>query len=125
MLNAALKSMLDTTVLVSRPTDTPPGDGQTLSTRALSTPVAVKMRIDSIGGRRNRLAEGVRYKATHLAFADGDASIREGDVLKATTGPYSGTFWTVIEPPNAVHGSHFEIVLETTKLIAAEAAVFT
>ncbi len=119
-MDAELREMLVTKIVVGRPTDTPPTTGETRSTRAYASPKPTfDARIDAIRGKRNRLPEGIRFEADSLLFADWGADVAEGDIIAAEDGPYIGQHFAVLHV-DPVHGDHYEVALKRVDVVAGE-----
>lgn len=111
-LSSELREMLDTKLIRGRPASADPGVAEVDTTRTYASPdLEFKGRIDAIGGRRMRLPEGVRERATHLILADGDEDVAFDDVVAAQDGPYTGKHWRVVNV-NPVHAHHLQVAGE-------------
>lgn len=116
-LSPALKGMLDTTGVRGRPSDADPEVDDVDTIRTYVSPnLEFDCRIDAIGGRRMRLPEGVRERATHLIIADSDEDVVFDDVIGAKDGPYQGKHWRVVNV-DPVHAHHLQIAGEELQFL--------
>jgi hypothetical protein len=110
MANATFRAHLDTACTVAFVTWTEPATGESEKTPAKTTR-SVSMRIQPVDGEYQQFAAGKRAEATHLAFADSDADLLEGEFVGTDTGPYAGMRWEVVFV-NPVHGHHYEVEMK-------------